>query len=109
MTSLHDLNILSLNIGMSSSLAGLPALITTEKIDIIFLQEVRMTSVQIESQLSGFRAIANIDQDNLNIPGTALVWRQALPVENVVAFSHCRIQVASLATYRLINIYAPRL
>ena len=107
MTSLHHLNFLSLNVGMSSSLAGLSALITTEKLDIIFLQEVRMTSLQIESQLAGFRAVANIDHDNLNIPGTALVWRQALPVENVVAFSHCRTQVASLGTYRLINIYAP--
>ena len=107
MTNLHHLNLLSLNVGMSSSLAGLSALITSERLDIIFLQEINIPGVQIESQLPGFKAAANIDHENLSTPGTALVWRSTLPVENVVAYSHCRIQFASIGMYRLVNIYAP--
>ena len=42
-----QINFLSLNIGMSSTLAGLPSLISAHNLDLIFLQEVRLTSEQI--------------------------------------------------------------
>ena len=45
------INFFSLNVGMSSSLAGLPMIINAEQLDIIFLQEVRVTSDQIENLL----------------------------------------------------------
>ena len=107
MMNLRSINILSLNVGMSHSLAGLSALISSECLDLIFLQEISLSSSQIENMLPGFKAVANIDPENSSTPGTALVWRNILQVEQVYSFSSCRIQTATLGSYKLINIYAP--
>ena len=69
------LNIFSLNVGMSGTLAGLPAIIQAEDLDIIFLQEVRISAEQIENLLRGFKAAVNIDQNLLSKPETAIVWK----------------------------------
>ena len=101
------LNFLSLNIGTSATLAGLPDLVHTENLDILFLQEVTLTSDQIQNLLRGYRAAVNIDENNSYKPGTALVWRENIPVTNVSTLVSCRAQVASLGEYQLMNIYAP--
>ena len=67
------INFFSLSVGMSASLAGLPVIIKAEQLDIIFLQEVRVTSDQIEHLLRGFRAVVNIDEAQPAKPGTAIV------------------------------------
>ena len=48
------INFLSLNVGMSSTLAGLSTLITTQNLDIVFLQEVKSSGEQIELLLGGW-------------------------------------------------------
>ena len=101
------INFLSLNVGMSASLAGLPVIIQAEQLDIIFLQEVRVTSEQIEHLLRGFRAVVNIDESQPSKPGTAIVWRETIPISDVCPIVPCRLQVASLGSYKLLNIYAP--
>ena len=101
------INLLSSNVGMNSSLGGLSALVNLEKVNLIFLQEVRTTSDQIERDLRGFKASVNIDPGSPSSPGTAIVWRQNLPVTNVLSLKVCRIQIASLGDVRLVNIYAP--
>ena len=98
-------NIFSINVGMSNNLACLSSLVNGENLDIIFLQENRMTQLQIESQLSGFSAAVNIDIDNPYRPGTAMIWRSSIPVTNVHSLSLCRLQVASLGPYLLVNVY----
>ena len=55
------LNFLSLNVGTSSTLAGLPDLVHAENLDILFLQEVTLTSDQIQNLLRGYKAVVNID------------------------------------------------
>ena len=105
--SLRSINVFSLNVGMSHSLAGLPALISSECLDLIFLQEVSLSSSQIENMLPGFKAVVNIDLNNSSSPGTAIVWKDNLPVDQVCSFSSCRIQTARLGSYRLLNVYAP--
>ena len=107
MMSLTNFNILSLNVGMSNSLAGLPSILCSENLDIIFLQEVRLSSSEIESFLPGYKCVSNLDVENPSKPGVAIVWRSTAPVENVINFLPCRIQVASLGHYILVNIYAP--
>ena len=107
MASLQSFNIFSLNVGMSHSLAGLHKIISSENLDLIFLQEVSLTSNQIENQLPGFKAAVNVDTDDHLVPGTAIIWRNTLPVEQICSFVPCRIQTASLGPYRLINIYGP--
>ena len=94
---------------MSSTLAGLSTLIVSHKLDVIFLQEVRLSSEQLELLLGGlgFKAAVNIDHECPTSPGTALVWRTSLPVTDVCTLLSCRAQVARLGHYMLLNLYAP--
>ena len=94
---------------MSSALAGLPALISSLCLDIIYLQEVKISSEQLKLHVGklGFDDEVNIDEENISKPGTGLVWRKTLPVTGVVNLVKCRAQVASLGLYMLLNIYAP--
>ena len=101
------INILSLNIGLSNTLAGLPSLVISEDLHLIFLQEVRMYKEQIKKVLLDFNVDVNIEVENASKPGTALIWKPNLPVENIVSPVQCRLQIASLGSYSLINIYAP--
>ena len=57
--------------------------------------------------LPNFNVEVNIDVDNASKPGTAMIWKSYLPVENVIAPIMCRMQIASLGRYKLINVYAP--
>ena len=99
----------SLNVGMNASLAGLSTLIVAHNLDIIFLQEVRLATDQIELLLGGFgyQAAVNIDLENPSKPGTAIVWKKSLPVTNISSLVLCRMQVATQGQYMLLNIYAP--
>ena len=47
-----NLKVFSLNIGMSDNLAGLVNSIVNESLDIIFLQEVKMTSEHLRFQVN---------------------------------------------------------
>ena len=49
------LTVFSLNVGMSATPAGFPAIIQAEDLDIIFLQEVRLSLDQIENKLRRFK------------------------------------------------------
>ena len=100
---------LSLNVGMSATLAGLPSLIIAQNLDIVFLQEVRLNCEQLNLFIGnlGFKAEVNIDADQPTRPGTALVWKKSLPVTDVFTLVMCRAQVALLGPYMLLNIYAP--
>ena len=103
------IRILSLNIGLKSDLAALLTLISVHRLDVIMLQEVRMTDEQINQQLGnhGFTGMVNIDPENPSTPGTALAWRSNLPIRQVSAVVPCRVQLALLGSYSILNIYAP--
>ena len=94
---------------MSTSLAGLSTIIINQKLDIIFLQEVRLTSEQLCLLVGklGFTACVNIDLEHPTRPGTALVWMITLPVRDVCTLVVCRAQLAVLGPYFLLNVYAP--
>ena len=81
------IRILSLNIGLKSDLAGLLTLISVHRLDIVLLQEVRITDEQINQQLvnHGFTGTVNIDAEDPFKPGTALAWRSTLPIKQVAA------------------------
>ena len=61
-----NIRILSLNIGMKSDLAGLLTLISVHRLDLILLQEVRISDEQINQQLGnhGFKGMVNIDEED---------------------------------------------
>ena len=101
------IGILSLNVGMKKNLAGLRTIISDQNVDIVFLQEVRLTGDQIESLLRGFKSVSNIDNDDISRPGVAMAWRQELPVQDVSNIVPCRLQIATLGSVKLLNLYAP--
>ena len=94
---------------MSATLGGLTTIIAAHGLDIIFLQEVRLTSEQLELLVGklGFKACANIDVENPSKPGTAILWKSSLPVTDIFTLVLCRAQLAVLGPYMLLNIYAP--
>ena len=100
---------LSLNIGMKSNLAGLVTMMVDYKLDIIFLQEVKMTDEELASKIGrfGYECKVNINIEDLSKPGTAIVWRSTLSIKEVNTLVTCRAQVALLDGYALLNIYAP--
>ena len=89
------INILSLNIGLSSTLAGLGTLATINKLDLIVLQEVRVSQEHIDNMLVnlGFQSIVNIDPTAPSKPGTAVAWKKSLPVQDVFNLVTGRLQV----------------
>ena len=99
---------LSLNVGMRSDLAGLRSMIKSHKPDVIFLQEVKFSSEEISSSLNniGFKCKVNNADDDLK-PGTALLWRNALPITEVFNVVTGRAQLAVMGDYVLLNVYAP--
>ena len=106
---MEEIVIMSFNVGHSSTLAGLRAMLELEWIDIVLLQEVGITDSQIETLLSGldYKAKANIDQENPSKPGTAMIWKEDLPFTWVGDIVTCRAQLAMLGPYPLLNVYAP--
>ena len=45
--------------------------------------------------------------DNPSKPGTAIVWSETLPVQDVSNFTPCRLQFGFLGPIRFFNIYGP--
>ena len=103
------IRILSLNIGLKSDLAGLSTLIKVHKLDLVLLQEVRISDEQINQKVGhlGFTGKVNVDAENPMKPGTAIVWRSILPVTQVSTIIPCRAQYAVLESLAILNIYAP--
>ena len=99
---------LTLNIGLKNNLAGLSDLIKVHKLNLIFLQEVRVSESQTEQLLGNdFKCRANIDSENVSKPGTAVIWRNSLAIDNVSVLATCRAQLVILGSCGLMNIYAP--
>ena len=103
-----SIRFISLNIGMKRNLAGLLALISDLKPDIVFLQEVVLLEDQLDCQTSGYGFSCKVNNaEDLSKPGIAILWRSSLPVEDVANIVVGRAQLALLGDYALLNIYAP--
>ena len=55
----------------------------------------------------GYKCEVNVDVSEQSKPGTAIIWKETLPVMDVGTLVNCRAQVAFLGEYALLNIYAP--
>ena len=89
---------LSLNIGMKSNLAGLTNILVNHNLYVVFLHEVKLTDDELESKIGrfGYKCKVNINIEDLTKPGTAIVWRSFLEVEEVTTLVTCRAQIAFL-------------
>ena len=104
-----DFKVLTLNIGGSTTLAGLLSILRLDKPNLVMLQEVILSSEQLNVQVSkyGYTAVSNIDMTNPSALGTGLVWQSHLPVSDVCSAVDCRAQALTVGQYSFINIYAP--
>ena len=55
----------------------------------------------------GFSSLVNVDTENFEKPGTALIWRKSIPLQGAVNLLCCRLQMAEISGYRIFNCYAP--
>ena len=103
------IRLFSLNIGLRSNLSDLMKIIADSKLDIIFLQEVRLTKIELSSKIEtlGFKCEVNIDSDEPLKPGTAVLWKSTLDVYEVTTLVTCRAQILLMDNYALLNVYAP--
>ena len=101
--------ILTLNVGNSSTLGGLLSILRIENPHIVMLQEVTLSSEQLNLIVTrfGYKAETNVDIANPAALGTGFVWKTNLPVSEVYNVVECRSQVLKLGNYNFANIYAP--
>ena len=104
-----SIRFLSLNVGMKSDLAGVRDMILNYNLDIILIQEIRLTHDEMDSKFSemGYSVKVNIDNDQPLKPGTAVIWNSKLPVTSVENLCLNRAQVIFINEYAVLNIYAP--
>ena len=105
----RKIKILSLNVGLSHNLAGLSSLVAVNNVDLVMLQEVRMSQEQFASQIEifGFKGEVNQDLNSPSKPGTAVAWSKSLPVDHVFTTVLCRSQLVKIGEFVFMNIYAP--
>ena len=103
------LKLMTLNTGNSRLLGGLLAIIRIENRDILFLQELTLTSGQLKLFVAkfGYSAEANTNLLDITELGTGMIWKSLIPVSDVTSVVQSRIQMAKLGPYTLLNIYAP--
>ena len=99
------INLLSLNVGSSSNLAGLNTAISTTSYDVILLQEVKMTQNQLDNAVNrfGFLSKVNVNEENHQKSGLAILWRKSVPLTGVVNLLECRLQIAELGQLQDLN------
>ena len=107
--TIKKIKIMTYNVHGSSNLANLSLIIEIYKPSLIKLQEVKLSTEQIKcfGRKLGYTGSSNIDELDPTKPGTALLWHTSVPVTQVVALYPCRVQLARIGAYNVVNVYAP--
>ena len=100
---------ISQNIASSKKLERITETLKRKQPDILFLQEVTLTTAQLQAAVLPlqYKCDSNIDIDNPNSPGTAVVWKSNLPVTQVTSLVPCNLQTLALGHQFFYNVYAP--
>ena len=101
--------LVSRNIASSKRLERIIDIVKSEKPDLLLLQEVTLTTAQLQAAVLPlqFNCESNIDQDNPSAPGTAVIWKKNLPVNQVTCLVTCQLQVIGIGQQTFYNVYAP--
>ena len=98
---------------LSFNLAGgtlfLHHLLPEDKPDILLLQEVLLSSQELLLKVKpyGYNCESNIDVLNPTKPGTAVIWREGVPVLDTRVIVEGRLQSVTVGSVTFLNIYAP--
>ena len=100
---------ISQNIASSKKVERITEILKRQKPDIMLLQEVTLTTAQLQAAVLPFqyKCESNIDTDNPNSPGTAAIWKMNLPVSQVTSLVTCNLQTVRIGAQAFFNIYAP--
>ena len=101
--------LVSRNIASSKRLERIIDILKSEKPDLLLLQEVTLTTVQLQAVVKPLQydCKCNVDHENPTAPGTAAVWRQNLPVNQVTSLVTCQLQSVAVGLQIFYNVYAP--
>ena len=84
-------------------------LLPVDRPDILFVQEVLLSTQELllKVQPYGYNCESNIDALNPTKPGTAVIWRESVPITGTRVIVECRIQSLTVGATSFLNIYAP--
>ena len=100
-----NITILSYNVASSHHLSGLNQLISLFHPTLIFLQEVTINTSQLNAVVDeNYKGECNLDHEDSNRPGTAVLWLKEIEV-NVVNLVPCQIQCLRVWEESFINVY----
>ena len=107
-----DLSIITLNVNCLSrpvARAGLLDMLRTHKPDIFCLQEINIGTDELNMYVNpvGYSCLSNIDHTNPNTRGTAIIWKQGLPVHQQTIVEEERLMFIMIGDQLLANLYAP--
>ena len=105
----QKIKIITYNVHGSYNLANLYIILEVHKPSLVLLQEVKITTEQLVTfgRRYGYTGATNIDELDPNKPGTGMLWLHSLPVTQVIPLYPCRIQIAKLGVFPIINCYVP--
>ena len=98
---------ISANIAMS--LLAIPDILKRDKPDLLFLQEINVSSESVNDIVNrlGYSAECNVDQLHPTLPGTAILWKTSLNIGQVHQLIERRAQSVKCAGETFLNVYAP--
>lgn len=106
---MEGFRLVSRNIASSKRLERIIDIVKSEKPDVLLLQEVSLTTAELQAVLTPlqYKCESNIDLENPTSPGTAAVWRLNLPVTHVSSLVTCQLQSITIGQQSFYNVYPP--
>ena len=98
---------------LSFNLAGgtlfLHHLLPVERPDILLVQEVLLSSQDLLLKVNpyGYNCESNLNALNPTKPGTAVIWREGIPVAETRVIVEGRLQSVTVGAVTFFNVYAP--
>ena len=105
MTAMFKL--VSANLG--TSLLSVGDILMTDKPELLFLQEVTCPTNELLTRVTslGYSAECNVDSLHPTRPGTAIVWKKSLKINEVNSIIERRAQFIKVGGESYVNVYAP--
>ena len=101
--------LISQNIASSHRLERITDVLKREKPDLFLIQEVTVSTIQLQAAIEPFmyKCESNTDNENPSAPGTAAIWKINLPTPQVTNLVSCNLQTVSIGPHYFYNVYAP--
>ena len=77
--------------------------------EVLLVQEVLLSSQELLLKVKpyGYNCESNINVLNPTKPGTAVIWREGIPVTETRVIVEGRLQIVTVGAVTFLNMYAP--